>query len=251
MHYLPTALLGWAIQILLFIFLSRDWISDKAYLDRILNYFVDCKYPIQLLLFPEGTDLSDYNKDKSLKYAEENNLTKYYYVLHPRTKGFVVCVKNLKRGELKSIVDIDVGYTGPLPQNESDLLQGRWPTEIHFRIRNFTLDELPESEEGLASWLQTRWAEKEKRLEEFYKLGHFQSSKPSETARPFIITLQMLAIILFWSCVVTLGIYSFILSWWCVGYFLLVLFIFWFVDRVFGGFDNLELPSQTEEHYSN
>jgi lysocardiolipin and lysophospholipid acyltransferase len=231
---------GWAMQVLLFIFLSRDWTSDEAYLHQMFGHFVESKYPLQLLIFPEGTDLSESNKAKSQKYAEENNLTKYEQVLHPRTKGFVLCVNDLKRLGLQTIASIDIAYKGSMPQNERDLIQGKWPNEVHFRVENFALNSLPNSDSGLAEWLQGHWEEKEKRLEEFYRKGQFQSNS-CETDRPLLITFQMTAIILFWICVFAFGVYTFVLSWWAVGYFVGVLLFFWAIDRVFGGFDNLEL----------
>jgi len=47
-----------------------------------------------------GTDLSESNKEKSKKYARENNLPEFDYVLQPRTKGFTYafgCVINFFR----------------------------------------------------------------------------------------------------------------------------------------------------------
>ena len=41
----------------------------------------------QLLLFPEGTNMSHAAKQKSDLYAVENNVAKYKHLLHPRTSG--------------------------------------------------------------------------------------------------------------------------------------------------------------------
>jgi lysocardiolipin and lysophospholipid acyltransferase len=65
---LPTV--GWAMQQFCFIFLARDWEKDEKYMEKALNHFVDHDYPVQLFLFPEGTDLCDYNK---IKVITQNN----------------------------------------------------------------------------------------------------------------------------------------------------------------------------------
>ena len=40
-------------------------------------------------MFPEGTNLSQNTLEKSDKYALNNNLKPYRYVLHPRVTGFI------------------------------------------------------------------------------------------------------------------------------------------------------------------
>ena len=41
----------------------------------------------QILLFPEGTNLTPNTIAKSNQFAEKKNLAKYNHVLHPRTAG--------------------------------------------------------------------------------------------------------------------------------------------------------------------
>ena len=43
--------------------------------------------PRQVVLFPEGTNLTEAARDKSRQFAEKNNLPLYSHVLHPRTAG--------------------------------------------------------------------------------------------------------------------------------------------------------------------
>lgn len=50
--------LGWAMQVACFVFIHRRWEDDKEHLENMLEYFCDIKEPLQLLLFPEGTDLT-------------------------------------------------------------------------------------------------------------------------------------------------------------------------------------------------
>jgi lysocardiolipin and lysophospholipid acyltransferase len=62
LKYVPGA--GWAMQQFGFLFLRRNWAEDRVQFDRMLKYFAGRSYPIQMLLFPEGTDLSVSNKLK-------------------------------------------------------------------------------------------------------------------------------------------------------------------------------------------
>lgn len=49
---------GWAMQVACFVFIQRRWEDDKKHLQNMLDYFCDIREPLQLLLFPEGTDLT-------------------------------------------------------------------------------------------------------------------------------------------------------------------------------------------------
>lgn len=53
---------GWAMQVACFVFIHRRWEVDKKHLENMLDYFCDIKEPLQLLLFPEGTDLTGETK---------------------------------------------------------------------------------------------------------------------------------------------------------------------------------------------
>lgn len=239
-HTYLSPYVGWATQILLFVFLSRNWATDKGYLHHLLAYLVDCKYPYQLLIFPEGTDLSDSNKKKSHDFAAKNELRKYEYVMHPRTKGFVACMESLRSGDLKVVTDIDVAYKGPMPQNEKDILQGNWPTEIHFRVENHLASSLPADSDQLVEWLKKKWQDKEERLEYFYSHEQFQD-RDQETERPLTTTLQMAGILIFWTACHIIVAFLVSISYWFLIYGIAVLLLLFFIDRYYGGFDCFEL----------
>lgn len=51
-------ILGWAMQAAAYIFIHRKWKDDKSHFEDMIDYFCDIREPLQLLLFPEGTDLT-------------------------------------------------------------------------------------------------------------------------------------------------------------------------------------------------
>lgn len=115
------------MQLIQYIFLQRKWSDDREYVVESLNYYCDMEYPVQLLIFPEGTDLSKKNQLKDKEYSEKNGLSVNKYVLNPRTTGFVQCLQTLRNGwkERKvDICDVTVGYIGKVPQGERELLKG-------------------------------------------------------------------------------------------------------------------------------
>lgn len=46
------------MQVACFIFIKRRWEEDRSHMENMLEYFCDIREPLQLLLFPEGTDLT-------------------------------------------------------------------------------------------------------------------------------------------------------------------------------------------------
>lgn len=53
---------------------------------------------LQVLLFPEGTDKCDRASKRSDDFATKMGLTKYEFVLHPRTTGFIHLATQMKKG---------------------------------------------------------------------------------------------------------------------------------------------------------
>ncbi|XP_014915816.1 lysocardiolipin acyltransferase 1 isoform X3 [Poecilia latipinna] len=157
------------MQVACFVFIQRRWEMDKAHLENMLDYFCDIREPLQLLLFPEGTDLTENTKARSDAFAAQNNLPKMEYVLHPRSTGFTFIVDKLRKGDnLDAVHDITVAYPKNIPQTERHLVLGEFPREIHFHVRRYPVSLLPSSSTELESWCRERWAEKESRLRDFY-----------------------------------------------------------------------------------
>ncbi|GAB1301315.1 Lysocardiolipin acyltransferase 1 [Apodemus speciosus] len=199
---------GWAMQVAAFIFIHRKWKDDKSHFEDMIDYFCVIHEPLQLLIFPEGTDLTENNKARSNDFAEKNGLQKYEYVLHPRTTGFTFVVDRLREGKsekestvegvlepsmcqlhgnghkilldqdfmgglqgknLDAVHDITVAYPYNIPQTEKHLLLGDFPKEIHFHVHRYPVGTLPTSKEDLQLWCHKRWEEKEERLRSFYQ----------------------------------------------------------------------------------
>nr|XP_033793969.1 lysocardiolipin acyltransferase 1 isoform X2 [Geotrypetes seraphini]XP_033793970.1 lysocardiolipin acyltransferase 1 isoform X2 [Geotrypetes seraphini]XP_033793971.1 lysocardiolipin acyltransferase 1 isoform X2 [Geotrypetes seraphini]XP_033793972.1 lysocardiolipin acyltransferase 1 isoform X2 [Geotrypetes seraphini]XP_033793973.1 lysocardiolipin acyltransferase 1 isoform X2 [Geotrypetes seraphini] len=250
---------GWAMQIAAFIFISRNWEEDKHHFKAMLDYFCDIKEPLQLLIFPEGTDLTENTKSRSDEYAEQNGLQKYDYVLHPRTTGFTFVVQRLIEGQnLDAIHDITVAYPRNIPQTERHILNGNFPKEIHFHVQRYPVATLPTSKEELELWCQQRWQEKEERLRAFYQgykyfdvTGH--SKIPPCKSELRVLLVKCLSL-LYWTSF-TLAM-CFLLYWYNVvrWYFVLMVVIFVLQQKLCGGLELIELACHrfyTRKHQQN
>lgn len=168
-----------------FLFIKRRWENDKEEFHNKLYYLNSINYPCQLLLFPEGGDMTHKSRKRSDSYADENSLPRYLYCLHPRTTGFVYIMNALRSGGLDAVYDVTIGYPDALPKTEVELAKGIMPREVHFHIKSYDDKELPQDDEWLGQWCKDRWEEKEERLKHFYTHKEFRNTQklePTKTA---------------------------------------------------------------------
>ena len=64
------------MQMSRFIYICRKWNKDETRLGQLLTYLgkYSSSDPYQMVIFPEGTNLTLETQKKSAKYGEENNL---------------------------------------------------------------------------------------------------------------------------------------------------------------------------------
>ena len=232
--------LGWAMQQALFLFLRRNWENDKLHFHRYLNYFIDTKRPIQLLIFPEGTDYCENTKNCSDAFAKKNDLQVYEYVLHPRTRGFAEAVGILRRnGTVKSVLDITVGYPVNTPEGLRSLVKGNYPHQVHFDVKCHSIESLPEESDALQDWCKCLWAEKEKRLGDFYQKGKFSGNVLLDDAG---LKRRLLKWLAFWLLVTIGATFLFVVSS-TYRWFVLISFSTYGLMTVLGGVERVVLAA--------
>ena len=171
---------GWAMQAFNFSFLSRaDRCTDLSRLRAAADHCVGHGDRYALLLFPEGTDLSPSNRDKAKAFAKEKKLTVYQHLLHPRTAGFVEIIDAIGT-RLDAVYDVTVRYDNhpkvatsedPRPSEKNCLVEGCWPTHVHFEVERVPASffgasrERPADKDKAAKWLTDAWERKERKIE--------------------------------------------------------------------------------------
>ncbi|XP_075975245.1 lysocardiolipin acyltransferase 1-like [Anticarsia gemmatalis] len=233
--------MGWIMQLNFFLYVKRNWREDQVNLSQFVEYYQKLDYDYRVVLFPEGTDLSDDNRRRSEKFALSNNLQQYEFVLHPRTTGWVALCSRLRDSGLASVYDVTIAYDTPA-QTELDLLKGRKPMHVYFYCKRYSISKLPKEDTALRSWLNDRWKEKENSLRKFYNEGNFydvESNRPPPYRSPRPLLLAKIGF-LFWTVIDIFFLYSLINSvmfqFWVIYHCLLFVFITWY----FGGFHNIQ-----------
>lgn len=160
---------GWILRLADFVFLARSWTSDRhsfiARLRSLANYRAQTGCPLALVLFPEGTRISDDKMNISHAYAKENNLPLYSRVLLPRTRGFRELVP-LLREHLDIVADVTFMFDPDFP-SIVDVIAGYSDVVVHTHTTVYPMRDLPSQPEELDQWLMQRWHEKEARILNF------------------------------------------------------------------------------------
>lgn len=119
-----------------FIFIKRgsqNRARDLGRVEALCRYLLRLGVGNSLILFPEGTDLSESNQRKDAEYAAKQGLTPYQYVLHPRGGAFAASLGVLRQprsGGITALLDLTMAYEDYAPgerPNELSLLRGPWP----------------------------------------------------------------------------------------------------------------------------
>jgi len=183
---------GWATQCFGFAFMSRkDRSADLATLKVVTRCFGGCG-SLALLIFPEGTDLSESNVERDRAFADKQGLDRYSQVLHPRTAGFITvweamnAVATANGAPAPALLDVTMAYVdyvaGERPNEQTVFLKGRVCREVHILLERVVCGAGAEEVEEKISAL---FAEKEARLSRFYKL----KSTGSELSQPDVSAL--------------------------------------------------------------
>jgi len=234
---------GWAMQQGGFIFLNRNINDDRKNMEDLLEYYDSVGHPVELLIFPEGTDFCPKAIDASNRFAKKAGKQAYNYCLHPRKTGFQVLTSQLLKNEqIKYVQDITIGYPKGAVSNEMDMiLRGKFPEEVHFHIEKFKVQDLPHDWEGLGDWVESRFEEKEAKLQAFYEKPEtqriFDKFDHSENYEPR--TIGMYLSLVLWPALTMLWIKLCLISS-SFAFYQLFITVFYAVQPWwFGGFDFL------------
>lgn len=238
-------LLGLAVHLINFLYLQRAWSDDEQRMTSAFRYWSACNHDTQLLLFPEGTDYTPSNVEKSNLVCDRNKQPRFSHVLAPRSTGFAHCLAASTVDDVQlftgGVVDVTIGYRGcqveegndsATPQTESALLRGELPSEIHFHVRVY--DDVGDPEDA-SLLLNDIWRKKDMLLERFARSGSFTSGTAKVSfEKPLSIAMRMLPFV--WLALAALFLYAsatndFVFYWsMACALFTFVVFPLWPLD---------------------
>lgn len=172
-----------------FVFLHRNWALDQVKFGRRIRRIGENGVPYNLLIFPEGTTMTEQARVKSQVYGKDHGLPHLKHCLLPRSTGLYFALKALSEsnGErnrpVEGIFDLTIGYKGlterVIPEDHFTLTglyrDSFGPPQIHVNCSYIPIADIPlESQEAFTAWLARLYKRKDDLLEQFYTEGYFR-----------------------------------------------------------------------------
>jgi lysocardiolipin and lysophospholipid acyltransferase len=193
-------IVGWGMKFFEFIFLARNWKVDRPRLVENLLRAKDDQNPMWLLLFPEGTVITDNTKRICLEYAEKVGISdRPKNVLIPKATGLYHALRCLD-SKCEYLYDFTVGYSGLTAENcpydiyppEKVFIESKGPQSIHFHVDRFRIRDIPglkprpyDAEEKtdveFEAWLRNRFMQKDELMQSFFNQGCFPEKSVDDT----------------------------------------------------------------------
>ncbi|CAO3660009.1 unnamed protein product [Rhizopus stolonifer] len=159
-----------------------------------------------LLLFPEGTVVSETTRKKSKDYAEKNNVKDNRYTLLPRSTGLRLCATVLK-DDVEYLYDFTIGYSGvtstEIPEKvytiQGIFFFNRYPKQVHIHVRRYKVNTIPlENEKEFNGWVFDRWSEKDELMTRFYDTNSFVTEGQTSYKAPIKLKNLVLNLAQLW-----------------------------------------------------
>jgi hypothetical protein len=130
-----------------------------------------------LISYSEATRYTPSKRLEAEAWCREHNKPMPLHTLYPRTKGFIASVQKLRHApQIKAVYDVTIAYARKSGKGYDFLrppsfaqsilrpnLSQEWKFYVH--VDRHIIKDLPEKDEELAQWLESRWMEKGERLE--------------------------------------------------------------------------------------
>jgi 1-acyl-sn-glycerol-3-phosphate acyltransferase len=174
--YIPGP--GWGMVFLDCIFLKRRWMADRKRIKATFERFRREGVPLWLNIFPEGTRFTTEKVIEAQKTARHYQLPLCEHVLVPYAKAFESSILGLK-GRVQAVYDVTIGYPQGIPSLWQLLSGDVKLIEVH--VARFALESLPQDAQGIETWLNERFWEKELHLRRLQSNGSFRMPKKSSS----------------------------------------------------------------------
>ncbi|KAM1256129.1 hypothetical protein COP1_030396 [Malus domestica] len=201
--FLPV--IGWSMWFSEYVFLQRRWTKDEGTLKSGFRRLEDFPMPFWLALFVEGTRFTQAKLMAAQEFAASRGLPIPRNVLLPRTKGFVSSVIHM-RSFIPAIYDCTLAVPNNQPPPTLLRIFRGQSSVLKLQIRRHSMQELPETADGIGQWCKDVFVTKDALLEKYFAKGSFSDQQLQNIGRP----TKSLIVVILWSILLAYGIYKFV-----------------------------------------
>lgn len=187
-------IIGWSMWFSDYVFLERSWGKDERILQSGFERLADFPMPFWLALFVEGTRFTQAKLLAAQEFAASRGIPVPRNVLIPRTKGFVSAVTHL-RSFVPAIYDATVAVANSQPAPTFLRIFRGQSSVIKVLLERHSMQELPETADGIAQWFKDAFVTKDAVLEKYFSNDIFSDKKLQDIGRP----KKSLFVMIFWS----------------------------------------------------
>lgn len=187
-------IIGWSMWFSDYVFLERSWGKDERILQSGFERLADFPMPFWLALFVEGTRFTQAKLLAAQEFAASRGIPVPRNVLIPRAKGFVSAVTQL-RSFVPAIYDATVAVANSQPAPTFLRIFRGQSSVIKVLLERHSMQELPETADGIAQWCKDAFVTKDAVLEKYFSNDIFSDKKLQDIGRP----KKSLFVMIFWS----------------------------------------------------
>lgn len=173
-----------------FVFLQRNWQKDQRLLEKSLNTLQDFPFPFWMVIFAEGTRLTEAKVQASVEYARANGLPELKHHLLPRSKGFSLTIHYL-RDKVPAVYDFEVAFLKGKEPNLISMVKGE-ADEVHLWARRTPIQDIPcDDIEETSKWCRKAFQKKDEGMAYFFEHGKFPAEEIeyAKKKRSLVVTI--------------------------------------------------------------
>jgi len=188
LRWIPVV--GWGMRFFEFIFLQRDLKRDGPLIEQSVQSFLQDRFPVWLLLFPEGTTVHEEYIAKSQAFAKQSGRPILRQTVLPRTNGFTSVLAAVP--DSTKVFDCTMvysGYGGDIPdwndgyERKKDttvpslrkMFSGMQTPPTYLHLRAHTAGDIKRC--GVEKFLDERWVEKDEILAHYAATGRMPEDR--------------------------------------------------------------------------
>jgi 1-acyl-sn-glycerol-3-phosphate acyltransferase len=178
--------------------LNRNWEHDKETLGKQLDKIKTTGKKQVIVIFPEGTRLTEQKLKEGNEFSKKNNLPIYENLMVPKSKGLWFIIKHLKKlNKLGRIWDATIILSKFIKKSigYSDILGGRID-DVKIVWREVELTDEYNDIEKFKIWLTNLWVIKDDFIKKHKNIFFNQIKLEEENKTKIIIPLIMIIVII-------------------------------------------------------
>jgi len=177
--------------------LNRKWEMDKDIINKQLDKIDTTKTKQVIVIFPEGTRITDEKLKAGQQFSRENNLPIFNNLQVPKTKGSWMMIKHLAETKrLGKIWDVTMAVPSIIDGRGAYIedIMSKNVGPIYTDIRELKLNDEYKDMETFKAWFLNHWKDKDKFLENYSKMA-FNLIDFSDLRYPHIIHITFVSIL--------------------------------------------------------